>query len=102
MVGNSMQYCASQSTFCSKTPGDIPVDSNELIALCAPRPTFISYGIPEKGDAHWLDQQGSFMTTVDASRVCTLLGVQGLGVEGTYHTTTMPPVHEARLAGQLA
>jgi hypothetical protein len=31
--------------------GDIPVDSNELIALCAPRLTFISYGVPKKGEA---------------------------------------------------
>ena len=30
------------------SPGDIPVDSNELIALCAPRLTFISYGIPAR------------------------------------------------------
>ena len=43
---------------------DLPVDSNELIALCAPRLTFISYGVPEKGDAKWLDHQGSFMATV--------------------------------------
>ena len=42
----------SEAAFGSKTAGDIPVDSNELIALCAPRLTFISYGIPEKGDAH--------------------------------------------------
>ena len=53
--------------FRSKNPSDIPVDSNELIALCAPRLTFISYGIPEKGDAKWLDHQGSFMATVAAS-----------------------------------
>src|SRR5207245_9699960 len=46
MAGNFMKYGASDATFGSKTPGDIPVDSNELIALCAPRLTFISYGIP--------------------------------------------------------
>ena len=64
------------SVLVGKTPGDIPVDSNELIALCAPRLTFISYGIPEKGDAHWLDHEGSFMATVDASRVFTLLAME--------------------------
>ena len=78
MAGNFLKYGASDATFGSKTPGDIPVDSNELIALCAPRLTFISYGVPEKGDAHWLDHQGSFMATVDASRVFTLLGVKAL------------------------
>src|SRR5439155_5516700 len=102
MAGNFMKYGASEATFGSKTPGDIPVDSNELIALCAPRLTFISYGIPEKGDARWLDQQGSFMAIVDASRVFTLLGAKGLDVEGTYHTAKMPPVNEGLLTGQLA
>jgi hypothetical protein len=102
MAGNFLKYGASEATFGSKTPGDIPVDSNELIALCAPRLTFISYGIPEKGDAHWLDHEGSFMATVDASRVFTLLGAKGLDVVGDYHTAKMPPVNEGLLEGQLA
>ncbi len=100
MAGNFLQYGASAATFGSKTPVDIPVDSNELIALCAPRLTFISYGIPAKGDAKWLDHQGSFMATVDASRVFTLLGAKGL--EEDYHTAKMPPVNEGLLDGQLA
>jgi hypothetical protein len=83
-------------------PGDIPVDSNELIALCAPRLTFISYGIPEKGDAKWLDHQGSFMATVDASRVFALLGAKGIGVDQDYRTAKMPPVNRGLLDGQLA
>lgn len=102
MAGNFMKYGASEAKFGSLNPGDIPVDSNELIALCAPRLTFISYGIPEKGDAHWLDHQGSFMATVDASRVFTLLGVKGLGVESDYHAAKMPPVNEGLLTGKLA
>jgi hypothetical protein len=102
MAGNFLKYGASDATFGSKTPGDIPVDSNELIALCAPRLTFISYGAPEKGDAHWLDHEGSFMATIDASRVFTLLGAKGLDIEGDYHTAKMPPINEAHLAGQLA
>jgi hypothetical protein len=102
MAGNFMRYGASESTFGSKTPGDIPVDSNELLALCAPRLTFISYGIPESGDAKWLDQQGSFMATVDASRVFTLLGAKGLDVPQDYHTAKMPPVGQGLLDGRLA
>jgi hypothetical protein len=102
MAGNFMKYGASEATFGAKTPGDIPVDSNELIALCAPRLTFISYGIPEKGDAHWLDHEGSFMATVDGNRVFTLLGVKGLDIEGDYRTAQMPPVNEGHLEGQLA
>jgi hypothetical protein len=102
MAGNFMKYGASEATFGSMTPGDIPVDSNELIALCAPRLTFISYGIPAKGDAKWLDQKGSFMATVDASRVFALLGAKGISVEGDYRTAQMPPMNTALLDGQLA
>jgi len=102
MAGNFMKYGASSATFGAMSPGDLPVDSNELIALCAPRLTFISYGIPEKGDAKWLDHEGSFMATVDASRVYALLGAKGLAVEGDYHTAKMPPVNEGLLDGQLA
>jgi hypothetical protein len=102
MAGNFMKYGASDASFGSKNPGDIPVDSNELIALCAPRLTFISYGIPEKGDAKWLDHQGSYMATVAASPVWTLLGAKGLGVSDDYYNAKMPPVNEGLLEGQLA
>ena len=100
MAGNFMKYASADAG--SKNSGDIPIDSNELIALCAPRLTFISYGIPAKGDAKWLDHQGSFMATVDASRVFTLLGAKGLEVEGDYHAAKMPPVNQGLLGGQLA
>lgn len=102
MVGNFIKYGASEATFGRMTPGDILVDSNELIALCAPRLTFISYGIPAKGDAKWLDHEGSFMATVDASRVFAFLGAKGLAVQGDYHTAQMPPVNTGLLDGQLA
>ncbi len=103
MAGNFMKYGASEAAFGSGNPGQIPVDSNELIALCAPRLTFISYGIPDKGDAKWLDHEGSWMATVDASRVWTLLGAKGLsGVEGDYRTAPMPPMNQGLLDGQLA
>ncbi|HKF50360.1 MAG TPA: hypothetical protein VKB38_23560 [Terracidiphilus sp.] len=103
MAGNFMKYGASEATFGSGNPGQIPVDSNELIALCAPRLTFISYGVPEKGDAHWLDHEGSWMATVDASQVWKLLGAKGLvGAEGDYRTLPMPPVNHGLLDGELA
>ena len=102
MAGNFLKYGASDATFGSKTPNDLPVDSHELIALCAPRLTFVSYGIPEKGDAKWLDQQGSFMATVAAQPVFRLLGAQDLGVADDYLTAKMPPVNVGLLDGQLA
>ncbi|HTF65441.1 MAG TPA: hypothetical protein VK638_22425 [Edaphobacter sp.] len=82
--------------------GDIPVDARELIALCAPRLTFISYGIPEKDDARWLDQKGSYMATVAAQPVFRLLGATDLGVPDDYLTAEMPPVNHGLLDGPLA
>ncbi|QMV17980.1 acetylxylan esterase [Granulicella sp. 5B5] len=102
MAGNFLKYGASASKSGPGNPGQLPVDSNELIALCAPRLTFISYGIPEKGDAHWLDHQGSYMATVAAQPVFELLGAKGLGVSADYKTAQMPPVNHGLLDGQLA
>lgn len=102
MAGNFMKYGASEATFGSRNPGDVPVDSHELIALCAPRLTFISYGIPEQGDAKWLDHQGSYMATVAAGPVFKLLGVRDLGVSNDYHTAKMPGVNVGLLDGELA
>ena len=102
MAGNFLKYGASDATFGSKTANDIPVDSNELIALCAPRPTFISYGVPEKGDANWLDHQGSYMATVAAGGVFRLLGAKDIGDTRDYHVAKMPGVNVGLLDGQLA
>jgi lysophospholipase L1-like esterase len=102
MAGNFLKYGASESTFGSKNAGDLPVDAHELIALCAPRPTFISYGVPEKGDAQWLDHQGSYMAAVAAGPVFRLLGAKDLGLSDDYHREKMPPVNVAMLNGQLA
>ncbi len=102
MAGNYMKYGAAEASFGSKTGCDLPVDSHELIALAAPRPTFISYGIPEKGDAKWLDQTGSYMATIAAGPVFKLLGAKDLGVSNDYLTEKMPPVLTGLLNGELA
>lgn len=102
MAGNFLRYGAAESSFGSKNAGDLPVDAHMLIALCAPRLTFISYGIPERGDAHWLDQQGSFMAAVAAGPVFRLLGAKDLGVKEDYRVATMPPVNKGLLEGTLA
>ncbi|MEO8595616.1 MAG: acetylxylan esterase [Candidatus Solibacter sp.] len=102
MAGNFIKYGASEATFGSKNPGDLPVDAHELIALCAPRLTFISYGVPERGDAKWLDHQGSFMAAVAAQPVFRLLGAKDLGVKEHYHTARMPAVNVSMMDGHLA
>jgi hypothetical protein len=102
MAGNFLKYGTAESTFGSKNAGDIPVDAHQLIALCAPRFTFISYGIPEKGDANWLDQQGSYMATVAAGPVFRLLGARDIGDTNDYRVAKMPPVNTGLLDGELA
>jgi hypothetical protein len=102
MAGNFLKYGAAEASFGSKNAGDIPVEAHQLISLCAPRPTFISYGIPEKGDALWLDQQGSYMATVAAGPVFRLLGARDLGDPNDYRVAKMPPVNTGLLDGELA
>jgi hypothetical protein len=102
MAGNFLKYGAAESSFGSKNAGDLPVDSHMLIALCAPRLTFISYGVPERGDANWLDQQGSYMATVAAGPVFRLLGAHDIGEKQDYRVAKMPPVSTGLLDGELA
>ena len=75
MAGNFLKYGGPL------TPGDLPVDAHELIALCAPRPTFISYGASTGpgAEGQWVDQRGSFMAAVAAGPVYKLLGKKDLG-----------------------
>jgi hypothetical protein len=117
MAGNFMKYGASDAVFGPKTAADLPVDAHELIALCAPRLTFISYGVPAQGDAKWLDHQGSYMAGVAAGPVFRLLGAKGLSAGGPklggpelggpeisadYHLEKMPAVNTGLLGGELA
>ncbi|MEI6276847.1 MAG: hypothetical protein WCP08_12695 [Prolixibacteraceae bacterium] len=102
MAGNYMKYGASKAAFGTKTGCDLPVDSHELFALCAPRLTFVSYGIPDKGDSRWLDHQGSYMAVIAAGSVYKLLGAKDLGVSNDYQTEKMPPFNTGMLEGQLA
>jgi hypothetical protein len=102
MAGNFLKYGAAQASFGSRTPGDLPVDAHQLLALCAPRPTFVSYGVPEQGDALWLDQQGSFMAAIAAQPAFRLLGVKDLGRSDDYMKELKPPVNEGLLDGRLA
>jgi hypothetical protein len=92
MAGNFLKYGGPL------TPGDLPVDAHELIALCAPRPTFISYGASTGpwAEGQWVDQRGSFMAAVAAGPVYKLLGKKGLG------TAEFPEVEKGLIDGELA
>jgi hypothetical protein len=100
MAGNFLKYAAEEAKFGKKTVADLPVDQHQLIALCAPRPCFISYGVPP-GDPNWVDAHGSFMAGVLAGPAYRLLGKKDLGTPGDYLTDKMPPVNKL-IGGELA
>ncbi len=87
MAGNFLQYAGPL------TWGDLPVDSHELIALCAPRPVFIGGGATQ-GDG-WIDAKGSFLAATAAGPVYRLLGQKDLG------TTEFPPIETALIDGDI-
>jgi Cell division control protein, negative regulator of transcription len=89
MAGNYLKYAGPL------TPGDLPVDSHELIALCAPRPVFISCGSPNV-EGNWIDSRGQFLAAVAAGPVYRLLGKKDLG------TAEMPPIETGLTDGDLA
>ena len=87
-AGNFLKYNSKGVSKPNLDAYNLPVDSNELLALAAPRPLFISHGVPEQGDAHWIDQNGAWKAAYDAGRVYKLLGKTGVGVAGP---ADMPP-----------
>lgn len=101
MAGNFLKYGAEEAKFGKKTAADLPVDQHQLIALCAPRLCFISYGIPEKGDPNWVDAQGSFMAGVLAGPAYRILGKKDFGTPDDYLTAKRPAVNTL-IGGELA
>jgi hypothetical protein len=89
MAGNLIKYGGPL------TPNDLPVDSHELIALCAPRPVFISAGALAAGDG-WVDAKGMFLAAVGAGTVYKVLGKKDLG------TAEFPPIETPLIAGDVA
>lgn len=87
MAGNYLKYAGPL------TRNDLPVDSHELLALCAPRPIFISVG--DKGD-QWVDARGMFMAAAAAGPAYKLLGKKDLG------TTIFPAIETSLTEGEIA
>ncbi|MEK7833409.1 MAG: acetylxylan esterase, partial [Acidobacteriota bacterium] len=88
MAGNYMKYAGPL------TANDLPVDAHELVALCAPRPVFISAGSVEKGDG-WVDAKGMFLAGAYAGPVYKLLGKKDMG------TTEFPPMETGLMDGDI-
>jgi hypothetical protein len=89
MAGNFLKYAGPL------TPNDLPVDAHELIALCAPRPVFLSSG-SQQVEGGWIDAKGMFLGGVGAGPVYKLLGKKDLG------TTEFPPMETALVEGEIA
>jgi hypothetical protein len=89
MAGNFLKYAGPL------TWNDLPVDSHELIALCAPRPVFIGCG-SFQAEGGWVDQKGMFLAAAGAGPVYRLLGKKDMG------TTEFPPIETALIDGEVA
>ena len=77
------------------TTNDLPVDSHQLVALCAPRPVYVSAGsLAVEGG--WIDARGMFMAAAAAGTVYRLLGRKDLG------TSEFPPEQTGLLDGDIA
>jgi hypothetical protein len=96
MAGNYLKYTGRWDT--------MPVDSHELIALCAPRPVFLSAGAgpgPLNPDGTvpvndaWVDAKGSFLAGVGATPVYKLLGKRGL------ESAEFPTIDTALIDGDI-
>jgi len=88
MAGNFLKYAGPL------TWNDLPVDSHELVALCAPRPVFIGAGATN-GDG-WVDAKGMFLAAAGAGPVYKLLGKKDLG------TSEFPPIGTPLIDGDVA
>jgi hypothetical protein len=71
-AGNFIKYASKFKA------DDLPVDAHELVALCAPRPIFISSGSPQV-EGQWVDAKGMFLGAAHAGSVYRLLGKKDLG-----------------------
>ena len=89
MAGNFIKYAGPL------TADDLPVDAHELIALCAPRPVFVSSGSFEV-EGGWVDAKGMFLGAAGAGPVYRLLGKKDLGA------TEFPPIETALVSGDIA
>jgi hypothetical protein len=89
MAGNFLKYSAHLSA------NDLPVDSHELVALCAPRPVFLSAGSLEAGDG-WVDAKGTFLAGAGAGPVYRLLGKKDMG------TSEFPQIEKGLMDGDVS
>jgi (4-O-methyl)-D-glucuronate---lignin esterase len=88
-AGNFIKYAGPL------TKNDLPVDAHELVALCAPRPVFISSGAPDV-EGQWVDAKGMFLGGKYAGPVYRLLGKNDIGAR------TFPAQETTLTDGEIA
>ncbi len=89
MAGNFLKYAGPP------TPDDLPVDAHEPIALCAPRPVFISSG-SQQVEGGWADAKAMFLAAVGTGPGYKLLEGKDVGA------TEFPQRETALIDGDLA
>jgi hypothetical protein len=87
MAGNFLKYAGPLAW------DDLPIDTHQLIALCAPRPVFISGG--NEGD-QWVDPKGMFLAAAGAQPIYQLLGKKGMG------TNEFPALETGLMEGDVS
>ncbi len=87
-AGNFIRYAGPL------TQEDLPVDAHHLVALCAPRPVFISSGSASV-EGQWVDAKGMFLGGAMAGPVYELMGKKSM------RTMLFPP-QETLIDGDIA
>ncbi len=87
-AGNFIKYAGPL------TQEDLPVDAHHLVAMCAPRPVFISSGSASV-EGQWVDAKGMFLGGAFAGPVYELLGKKSM------QTMLFPP-QETLIDGDIA
>jgi hypothetical protein len=87
-AGNFIKYAGPL------TQEDLPVDGHHLVALCAPRPVFISAG-SASAEGQWIDAKGMFLGGAMAGPVYELLDKKSM------RTMLFPP-QETLIDGDVA
>ena len=94
LAGNVTKYCGpvEEKSYFPRRSSLLPIDSHVLLALCAPRPIFITGGTEDL----WADPYGMFMTCQRATPV-----YQAYGKEGLATPDATPTIDKAYTEGLL-
>jgi (4-O-methyl)-D-glucuronate---lignin esterase len=95
MAGNFFKWAGelAPGQYLPRKIEKLSVDSNSLLALCAPRPMLLNGGT----QSSWTDPYGQYLTTLYATPVYKLLGKKGIVMRDE-----KPQIDKAYIEGDLA